>query len=1628
MVDIASLAIQIDTSDVARAESDLAKLNGAGSKAEKSAKGVEGAFTGAAKAAGVYRDAAGRLREANGKFVSDARKAELGLKGVGKEAGRASEALERNSSATRNLSGNLVGLGSAARSMAGALGVVFGIREAAQAVEQYDQLTNRLRLVTENTAQLAYAQQSIGAIAQASYQSLDTTAQVYQRIAQNAKALGLTFAEVGSITETVAKTVALSGVSAEAASAALTQFGQALASGTLRGDELNSILEQTPALAQAVARGLGVSTAELRAMGAEGKLTSQAIIGALENQKQAVDELASSLEVTGGQALQAFGNSLTMAIGKLDNATGASNMFAESVLSLSRALDGFSTGEFLDFFRDDKESLAGFNNEISVTKASIRDLQAARRRLDESDPGDTVLFKFSLYDKEKFDRELAELGEKERRLIELRERLASAGSAAGKDTPKGDDAGETAKVNAEYEKYLANLRQSLALQGSNTKEAETRYKIESGALGELTAKQGEALIAEARRLDGKKAYGIASGESAKAAKAEAAAFQDLYDSLYPAEAAQREYNDQIARLDKFLDGDQLAKAIDRLNHSIDGADATGPADAIEEYRKQFEKLHDELNPAEVAAREYGEQQDLLNDIIARGGESADKARGDLAKLKDQYEENTRETTQWAQLTEDAFERVNEAGADMWYDFFQDGKMTLDDLSNVVKRWAAEMANSLTFKPLLTSLGNVIMGTNNQGGIGQVWGSLLGGGSASGGGAGGIGGALQQANQVRSLYSMYGTASSLWPALSGGYASGGFGGALGAGASAIGSMFGIGSGAAASAAAGSTAAGYGGAQMATWVAAQNAAAAGGTAAAGGMGGAISGAASSMASMWWLAPLIGMWQSAQLWDDGVRISGKDTSRLNNGRRGAVGDAAWAPFTAGSYAVELMDKSLSFVADPLNLFGDKMDKLVAVLTGSPVTQAITNFIGKGLFGGDWEVKNYGLALGAIDGGMTGQAYRDEKKDGGWFSSDKKRTRYSALDPETLAALQDTFDATKSGVAGIFEALSFSVEEGSLAGLQLARKKISTKGKTEEEIKEAVGEWFEKAANAMSDELNRVFETGLDLDLEGMQAFVGNLLGVNDVLRYLDVGMYDASVAGGKLAESLSAAAGGLDALATNSQTYYAAFFTDAEKVEDTIDSITRTFESADVELAASREAYRAMVEDIDLTTQAGQEMFATLMALSGQAAQYFSIVEQQAAQAAQVAQALLGANVNSAYGTLQRSIQTERDRLTRNYQAQLAAEQQAASARSSAYADMISTASSSVQALRGLDSALDRALKTLLGTSDTAVEMMRKQAVSTLQAALQMGRSGKSLAGFSGLEDALDAASRVDTDVYSTLSDFEREQGRTANLIAELGAINGKQLTAEERLLAQLQASSSAVQSSIGGLSSALTAEYERAMKALDEELAAAQSQLDALNGIDNSVLTVAAAVAQMSSAVVAALNYQTGNTDTGAGVNSSMISQLYKSILGYDADSEGQSHWQDRLSGGDTYTDLISALKLQAGAAAYDPAADTQAIIERLKWQAATGVPAFAKGGFHAGGWRVVGEQGPELEVTGPSRIYNASQTAAMLGGGGSTEELRALRGEVAGLRSALGAIAKYTESTAYGVRQMNEIGLPQEEAA
>ena len=537
------------------------------------------------------------LESAGNRIDPAMRKAGASMDDVGKKA-------SSTGSKIRTLEGQTGSLVSAVSGLAAPLAAAFSAAKIAAAAEQYTNLTNRLRLVTDGAEQLAFAQQSVYDIAQNSRQSLETTAQVYQRIAQNGRQLGLSFFDVARVTETVAKTVALSGASAQAADAAMVQFGQALASGTLRGDELNSILEQTPALAQAIARGLGVTIGQLRTMGSEGKLTAEAIVRALQDQKDKVDQLSSSLNMTVSQAMTAFNNALVATIGRLDEATGSSQALAKGIASLARAMDGFNSGEFLDFFRTDKKTVAGLNNELSVTLAGIRDLQNARSRLSKADSSDTVLFNFKFYDRKEIDAEIADLEGKAGSIRAIVSRMQAKAASTGSQKPQGENA--STPVNAEFEKLLANLKKQAALQGQNSEVAKVRYAIEAGELGKLLPEQEKLLLKYAEEKDAKVAAEKASKAAAAASsKANAAAlkgvpealntFSRLYGQYDPAAEAARALAKEQSQLDLALSkgkisqeeyGKALAQASINYAAAIKGAQGLTQA---EQYRAQLDR-------------------------------------------------------------------------------------------------------------------------------------------------------------------------------------------------------------------------------------------------------------------------------------------------------------------------------------------------------------------------------------------------------------------------------------------------------------------------------------------------------------------------------------------------------------------------------------------------------------------------------------------------------------------------------------------------------------------------------------------------------------------------------------------------------------------------------------------------------------------------------------------------------------------------------------------------------------------------------------------------------------------------------------------------------------------------------
>jgi lambda family phage tail tape measure protein len=249
-------------------------------------------------------------------------------------------------------------MGTVTGAMAG-IGGALALREIADAADRWQTLEGRLRLVTQSARELRSTQDELFAASQRTRADFSGTVDLYARLARSTRDLGISQGTLLDVTETVNKAMAVSGATAQEAAAAITQLGQGLASGQLRGDELRSVLEQAPRLAEAIAVGMGKTIGQLRTLGAEGKITSQAVIDALIAQRAVIDREFSQLPVTLSQAWRTVENSTLRYIGTTDSALGTTRALAAGVQSL---------GENFDTVADSAIALAGAVGTVLVAR------------------------------------------------------------------------------------------------------------------------------------------------------------------------------------------------------------------------------------------------------------------------------------------------------------------------------------------------------------------------------------------------------------------------------------------------------------------------------------------------------------------------------------------------------------------------------------------------------------------------------------------------------------------------------------------------------------------------------------------------------------------------------------------------------------------------------------------------------------------------------------------------------------------------------------------------------------------------------------------------------------------------------------------------------------------------------------------------------------------------------------------------------------------------------------------------------------------------------------------------------------------------------------------------------------
>ena len=234
-----------------------------------------------------------------------------------------------------------------AKSIAIAVTAFAGFKGFTSVSDDITNLENKLRAVTKTQQGFTDALANVKKVAVNTRSDLQAVGTLYSKVALAGKRFNVAQSDVAKFSSAVTKSLALSGATAAETAGAIQQLGQGLASGKFAGDELRTVLESAPLLAEQLAIGLKTNVGALRDLGAEGKLTFDAVFGAILKQQDIINAKFEQMGVTYGQAFTNIGNAFTIlfdSIGKKLSTNGFSlasliNDFAKSIAELALNLD-----------------------------------------------------------------------------------------------------------------------------------------------------------------------------------------------------------------------------------------------------------------------------------------------------------------------------------------------------------------------------------------------------------------------------------------------------------------------------------------------------------------------------------------------------------------------------------------------------------------------------------------------------------------------------------------------------------------------------------------------------------------------------------------------------------------------------------------------------------------------------------------------------------------------------------------------------------------------------------------------------------------------------------------------------------------------------------------------------------------------------------------------------------------------------------------------------------------------------------------------------------------------------------------------------------------------------------------
>ena len=259
--------------------------------------------------------------------VEGADKLKSDLNSIGNEAKKAEKSAQGLASSFTGLKVAIAAVASSAM-----------LREFVKVADDMSLVNSRLKMATSSATEYAKQQKALHAIARDTHADIKETIDLYAKLAPALKNIGKSTEDANNMVSSFTKALQLGGASAEEAAAAIKQFGQAMGSGALRGDEFNSIAEASPTLLRYMAEGLGVNVGKLRELGSEGKLTAEALSSAFEKVKNRIDSDFAQMPVTVGKAFTDLRTEINLIVGNINEVSGATQTISGAITSFANAL------------------------------------------------------------------------------------------------------------------------------------------------------------------------------------------------------------------------------------------------------------------------------------------------------------------------------------------------------------------------------------------------------------------------------------------------------------------------------------------------------------------------------------------------------------------------------------------------------------------------------------------------------------------------------------------------------------------------------------------------------------------------------------------------------------------------------------------------------------------------------------------------------------------------------------------------------------------------------------------------------------------------------------------------------------------------------------------------------------------------------------------------------------------------------------------------------------------------------------------------------------------------------------------------------------------------------------------